>query len=121
MKESLTSKFITVDTVCTTADIWLAQNHSFFGVTCHWIDKDTLERHSAAMTCTRLEGRHADDTVAAKLNEIHAEYKIQSKVKSNVTDQQSNFVKAFCGFDVSEDESDDHIDGHQWSSPGRGR
>lgn len=99
-----------MDTVCTTADIWSAQNRSFFGVTCHWIDKDTLERHSAALACTRLKGRHTYDAVAAKLNEIHAEYRIQTKVKSTVTDNGSNFVKAFREFGVREDESDDYSD-----------
>lgn len=110
MKESVISKLINVDTVCTTADIWSAQNRSFFGVTCHWIDKDTLERHSVALACTRLKGRHTYDAVAAKLNEIHAEYRIQNKVKSTVTDNGSNFVKAFREFGVREDESDDCSD-----------
>ncbi|KAI2647039.1 Phenylalanine--tRNA ligase beta subunit [Labeo rohita] len=73
-------------------------------VTCHWIDKDTLERHSAALACTRLKGRHTYDAVAAKLNEIHAEYRIQNKVKSTVNDNGSNF------FGVREDESDDYSD-----------
>ncbi|KAL0152377.1 hypothetical protein M9458_052100, partial [Cirrhinus mrigala] len=71
----------------------------------HWIDKDTLERHSAALVCARLKGRHTYDAVAAKLNEIHAEYRIQNKVKSTVTDNQSNFE-----FGVREDESDDYSD-----------
>ncbi len=111
MKQSLTSKLMDVDSVCTTADIWSAQNRSFFGVTCHWIDRGTLERHSAALACARLKGRHTFDVVATKLNEIHAEYKIQSKVRSTVTDNGSNFVKAFREFGATEEESDDHNDG----------
>ncbi|XP_039596674.1 uncharacterized protein zgc:161969 isoform X2 [Polypterus senegalus] len=115
MKESVISKLIDVDTVCTTADIWSAQNRSFFGVTCHWIDKDTLERHSAALACTRLKGRHTYEAVATKLNKIHAEYKIQTKVRCTVTDNGSNFVKAFREFGVSEEETDDHSDGVTFS------
>ncbi|XP_039632302.1 uncharacterized protein LOC120543332 [Polypterus senegalus] len=115
MKESVISKLIDVDTVCTTADIWSAQNRSFFGVTCHWIDKDTLERHSAALACTRLKGRHTYEAVATKLNKIHAEYKIQTKVRCTVTDNGSNFVKAFHEFGVSEEETDDHSDGVTFS------
>ena len=103
-KESIAAMLIDVDTVCTTADFWSAQNRSFFGVTCHWIDNGTIERHSAALACTRLKDQHTYDVVAAKL-------KIQTKVKSTVTDNGSNFVKAFCEFAVTEAESDDHSDG----------
>lgn len=106
MKQSVMSKLIDVESVCTTADIWSAQNRSYFGVTCHWIDKRTLERCSAALACTRLKGRHTYDAVASKLNEIHAEYKIQTKVRSTVTDNGSNFVKAFREYGVSEEEDD---------------
>lgn len=103
----LNSKLIDVDTVCTTSDIWSVQDRSFFGVTCHWIDNSTLERHSAALACTRLKGGHTYDVVAAKLNEIHAEHKIHTKDKSTVTENGSNFVKAFREFGVTEAESDD--------------
>lgn len=118
MKASVTSKLVDVDTLCTTADIWSAQNRSFFGVTCHWIDKDTLERHSAALACTRLKGRHTYDAVATQLNKIHAEYKIQTKVKCTVTDNGSNFVKAFREFGASDEEADDHSDGVTFADVG---
>ena len=32
-----------VDGVSATADVWTANHQSYFGMTVHWIDKDTLK------------------------------------------------------------------------------
>ena len=55
---TLSTKLQIVKSVCTTADIWSAHNISFFGMTCHWIREDTLERKSAALVCVWLRRRH---------------------------------------------------------------
>lgn len=68
MKETLTAKLSKVSSMCTTAHIWSAHNRSFFGMTCHWIEEDTMERKSAALACARLNGRHTYDVLAVKLN-----------------------------------------------------
>ncbi|XP_076862702.1 palmitoyltransferase ZDHHC17 isoform X2 [Brachyhypopomus gauderio] len=69
-----------IEHVCTTADIWTAHHRSFIGITCHWIEPDTLECKSAALACERVRGRHTHDVIAAKISQVHAEYQIQGKV-----------------------------------------
>lgn len=87
-----------VSTVCTTADVWTHHNRSFFGVTVHWIDCDTLQRKSAALSCCKIQGKHTYDLIASTLESVHIKYKIDQKVCSTTTDNGSNFVKAFTVF-----------------------
>ena len=94
-----------VDFVCTTADVWTAHNKSFFGITVHWIDPSTLERCKAAISCTRLVGRHTYDVLASKIESIHRSYSLNGKVTATVTDNGSNFVKAFKTFSVTDSTS----------------
>lgn len=112
MKEAITETLQDVQTVCTTADIWTAHHRSFMGITCHWIEPETLDRKSAALACERIRGRHTYDVIAAKVSQIHAEFQIQGKVSATVTDNGSNFVKAFneyggCEMDDEMDSTDD--------------
>ncbi|CAI5646499.1 uncharacterized protein LOC109202921 [Oreochromis niloticus] len=72
-----------------------ARQHSYLGVTCHWIDDISLERHSAALACRPLKGSHTFDLLAAALEEIHSEYHIREKMSRMTTDSGSNFLKAF--------------------------
>ncbi|XP_052454760.1 uncharacterized protein LOC128015104 [Carassius gibelio] len=102
MKDDLKAKLDTVQSVCTTADLWSSHNRSYFGMTCHWLE-DNLERRSVALVCTRIRGRHTYETVAAKIQEIHASYNIEYKVQGTVTDNGSNFVKAFKEFSSGKD------------------
>lgn len=51
MKEILTATLQKATNVCKTADLWTAHNRSFFGMTCHWIEEQTMERRSAALAC----------------------------------------------------------------------
>lgn len=112
MKEAITETLQDVQTVCTTADQWTAHHMSFMGITCHWIEPETLDRKSAALACERIRGRHTYDVIAAKVSQIHAEFQIQGKVSATVTDNGSNFVKAFneyggCEMDDEMDSTDD--------------
>uniref|UniRef100_A0A8D0D640 BED-type domain-containing protein n=1 Tax=Sander lucioperca TaxID=283035 RepID=A0A8D0D640_SANLU len=84
MKKALTETLQDVQTVCTTADIWTAHHRSFMGITCHWIEPETLDRKSAALACERIRGRHTYDVIAAKISQIHAEFQIQGKVSATV-------------------------------------
>lgn len=110
MKNSLTETLMNVSNVCTTADLWTALNRRFLGMTCHWIEENTLERRSAALACARIKGLHTFDVLVAKNCEIHAEYKLQHKVRATVTDNGSKFVKAFREFHTSEDIAADDLD-----------
>ncbi|KAL3983521.1 oligodendrocyte myelin glycoprotein [Sarotherodon galilaeus] len=83
MKSIIIKKLSTVNYVATTTDCWSARQHSYLGVTCHWIDDISLERHSAALACRPLK------------EEIHSEYHIREKVTRTTTDSGSNFLKAF--------------------------
>ncbi|XP_057335994.1 uncharacterized protein LOC130674623 [Microplitis mediator] len=69
------------------------------------IESQTFERKSYAIACRRLKGAHSYDRVAQLIKEIHASYGIDKKVLATVTDNGSNFVKAFREFGVNVGES----------------
>ncbi|XP_071055951.1 uncharacterized protein [Onthophagus taurus] len=96
---------------CTTADIWSCKNRSFLGVTVHWID-DNLERRSAALSCSRFKGVHSFNRIAEALDEINIKFYLNYKnIVSTITDNGSNFVKAFKEFSYVTPELDDMDDG----------
>lgn len=90
-----------IDIVCTTVDAWTAHHRSYLGMTVHWIDPHTLNRHKAAIACTRITGRHTYDVLASKIEQVHASYGLAGKVCATITDNGSNFVKAFTVFSDS--------------------
>lgn len=104
MREELLAKLSNVQFVCTTADVWTANDRSFFGMTCHWIDSSSLERKSAALGFARLQGRPAYDTIERRIHDIHVAYNIESKVQTTVTDNASPFVSVFREFDLDNQE-----------------
>lgn len=75
-KNELKSTLKDIDHICITADIWSAKRRSFFGVTAHWIDIDTLERKSASLACRRFKGVHNFENIANFLQEINYEFDI---------------------------------------------
>lgn len=108
MKARLVAALNTIQSVCTTVDIWTANNRSYFGMTCHWIDENELVRKSAALDCVRLRGKHTYDLITTKIQEIHSSYNIESKVGTIVTDNMSYLEKAFKEFPIDGyDENDD--------------
>lgn len=42
----LCGKLSKVPYVCATADVWSTKHKRFLGMTVHWIDTETLDRHS---------------------------------------------------------------------------
>uniref|UniRef100_A0A3Q2FWN7 BED-type domain-containing protein n=1 Tax=Cyprinodon variegatus TaxID=28743 RepID=A0A3Q2FWN7_CYPVA len=99
--------------ISTTADIWSAHNRSFMGITSHWINPTTLQRQKAALACKQIKGRHTYDLIAGEIDHIHSLYGVSTKVTSTVTDNGSNFVKAFAMYQpesFSDDDDEDHDD-----------
>lgn len=103
METELKKSFADLEYVSTTADLWTAQNKSFLGITVHWIDPATLHRKKAAIACRRFRGRHTYDTIAAELEQIHSSFALCGKITATVTDNGSNFVKAFRMFQAEDD------------------
>ncbi|ODM87315.1 putative AC transposase [Orchesella cincta] len=108
--------------ICLTADAWSAHSKAFLGVTSHWITAD-LKRESAVLACSRFKGTHSFDRIAQELNKIIAKFSIsKEKIVSIVTDNGSNFVKAFKEFGISTEEptkgapdSEDEENDEEWT------
>ncbi|XP_060742575.1 uncharacterized protein LOC132856807 isoform X2 [Tachysurus vachellii] len=108
VKKAITARLSKVEFVSTTADCWSVRQGSYIGVTCHWIEEETLERKSVALACKRLRGHHTFDILASSLDEIHSQYHIRDKIVRTTTDSGSNFLKAFKVFGVPEETAADH-------------
>lgn len=66
------------------------------------IDERNLERCSAVLECKRFHSPHTYDRIAEMLDEVNISFGIShEKIVSTVTDNGSNFVKAFKEFGVS--------------------
>ena len=85
---------------CMTADVWKACLRGYFGMMVRWIDPATLQSCKAAISCTRLIGRNMYDALASKIESVHHQFELCGKVTAIITDNRSNFVKAFKTFSV---------------------
>ncbi|KAG0444069.1 hypothetical protein HPB47_014209 [Ixodes persulcatus] len=95
MKERLFKELERAKYVAISADCWKTFNRGFFGVTCLWLDAESLERQSAALCCHRIKGSVTYEKIAEELENVFLEYRIENKVARVVTDSGSNFLKAF--------------------------
>ena len=93
------TKLADVKYICTTADIWSSKTRSFLGVTAHYFTED-LKRESLALACRRFAGPHTYENIAALLSKVHAQFNVLDKVVATVTDNASNFKKAFQEFGI---------------------
>lgn len=81
--------------ICTTCDIWSGRKRSFLGVTMHWIT-DKYQRKSLALACRRFRNSHSAERIAFLLKQIYDHFGLSnSKIVATVTDNASNFIKAF--------------------------
>lgn len=110
MEVELKKTFEKLEHVSTTADIWTAHNKSFLGVTAHWINPQNMQRGKAALACRRFKGRHTYDSIASEIDNIHSSHGLSLKITATVTDNGSNFVKAFQMYQPPEDSEEDQED-----------
>ncbi|XP_077279176.1 uncharacterized protein LOC143906796 [Temnothorax americanus] len=62
------------------------------------------QKKSAALACKRIEGTHTDEVIATELARINALYRLNNKkIVVTVTDNGSNFIKAFKIFGLTSD------------------
>lgn len=86
---------------CTTADVWSTKHKSFFGYTCHWLD-ESFGRNSMVLACKRFSGSHTYDRISDFILKIHAKFGLNcNNVVATVTDNGSNFLKAFREFGIT--------------------
>ncbi|XP_046401097.1 uncharacterized protein LOC124167254 isoform X2 [Ischnura elegans] len=103
VNQNLASKFTEIQFMTSTADIWSTKHRSFLGVTAHWINDETLTRESAVLSCVRFKGTHDYKNIADTLHNIFISFGLNNeKVATMITDNGSNFVKAFKEFGCSE-------------------
>lgn len=61
-----------------------------------------MQRKSAALACKRIEGTHSGEAIAAELHRIHELFGLNNeKIVGTITDNGSNFIKAFKLFGLS--------------------
>ena len=80
--------------ICTTADGWTSRRRSFIGITAHWLNQN-LTRRSACLGVRRVVGQCDYDVIAKLLESVYEEFDILDKVTATITDNGSNFLKAF--------------------------
>ncbi|XP_022182623.1 uncharacterized protein LOC111042352 [Myzus persicae] len=83
------------------------------GVTAHWISTNTLERGNCVLSCKRMNGKHSYDRIAELLQDTFNEYSLlREQIVSTVTDNGSNFIKAFkeFGYDIQDHNMTDDMD-----------
>ncbi|XDV33562.1 hypothetical protein PO909_003940 [Leuciscus waleckii] len=95
MEIELKKTFESLQYVSTTADIWSSHNRSFLGITVHWTNPRNLNREKAAIACKRIKGRHTYDVIGFEMEQIHSAFGLSHRITATVTDNGSNFVKAF--------------------------
>lgn len=93
MKDKLIELFKTVDHFAATTDIWTRSNQSFIAVSVHFYTPD-LKLSSSFLACEHFPGRHTNDQVAEKFNEIFNRYGILEKVFFITTDGAGEYKAA---------------------------
>lgn len=78
--------------VATTTD---CRSKGYLGVTYHWINSNSLQRHSVYLACSHIRGEHTYDVVASALYKIHATFKIQNKIVAYNNRQWFKFYESF--------------------------
>lgn len=94
-KEDMFKTLADIHWLSATADIWSAHKRAYMGLTLHYVDPTTLAMASSTLACRRFKGSHTGIEIGKMLYSIFKEFKITSKIQNVVTDNASNFAKAF--------------------------
>ena len=95
-------KLSKVSQICLTMDIWSnRQMHSFLGVTAHFINNFNLE--SVMLACCRFRGSHTGENILCQYEAITTSFNIHDKVRSVITDNAANMLKAITLLDLPPD------------------
>lgn len=81
-------------------------------MTAYWVNPIHFHCEKAAIACKWSKGWHTYDVVTSEIEQVHSTYGLSNKVTATVTDDGSNFIKAFKMYEAAaesysnEDESD---------------
>lgn len=98
MKNQMISLFANAKYISLTSDIWSCKHRSFMGMTAHYIDPNTFNRHILTISCDRFTFPHTNERIAEHLQIKCDSYGIGEKIVATTTDNASNFAKAFREF-----------------------
>lgn len=83
----------------------------------HYVGTATLERKGFGIACRQFRYEHTAESIAEMLVDVYSEFNIMDIVKDCITDNASNFAKAFsiCGreaatFETSGEQTDEDRD-----------
>lgn len=74
---------------------------------CDWINTNNFHYDKAATVCKQLKERHTYDVIASEIELIHSVYGLSRKDTATVTDNRTNFLKAFKMYEPTASGSDE--------------
>ena len=95
MKKNIVDELGKVEYVCATADCWSDGRRAYMGVTAHYLEGPAMERKACAIACRRIKGSQNYEVLTNLMCSIFEEFHITYKLSGVVTDNGSNFCKAF--------------------------
>lgn len=101
VKQKILNDLFEAKHVAVASDIWKNSKKCFMGVTATVLDKN-YERQNYVLCCRRITGVIDYENIASHLTNVFDEYQISDKVIACVTDNGSNYVKAFKVYGLTE-------------------
>jgi len=97
-RENLTCFLKNISHVCITIDFWTSlANHSYLGVTCHYLEKWCLR--TRILETVEVPESHTSINIVNNLKSILKFWNIENKVSAVVCDNAANMVKAINSMD----------------------